>query len=68
MVKCDVDDCEETSERSLSEQKISDALTKENLKLTKAKRRSRRVNLCKDHYRKIKKHTKKESKLERLRW
>ncbi|MFW9916304.1 MAG: hypothetical protein ACFFGZ_11925 [Candidatus Thorarchaeota archaeon] len=68
MAKCDIDGCEKTSERSLPEGKISDALQKEGLKLVKAKRRSRRVNLCKDHYRPIKKHLKKASKLDRMRW
>ena len=68
MPKCDVDGCENPSERSLSEQKVADALQKQNLKLVKAKRKSRRVNLCKDHYRGIKKHLKKESKIERMRW
>ncbi|MHA2233605.1 MAG: hypothetical protein ACXAB4_14075, partial [Candidatus Hodarchaeales archaeon] len=65
MAKCDVEGCEKTSERSLSEQKIAEALQKEELKLVKTKRRSRRANLCKEHYRPIKKHLKKASKLER---
>ena len=68
MAKCDIEGCENTSERSISETKISDALQKENLKLVKAKRRSRRANLCKAHYRPLKKHLKKSSKIERMRW
>jgi len=67
MAKCDVTDCEKTAERSLPEEKIADALKKEGLKLAKAKHRSRRANLCKDHYRVIKKHLKKASKIERMR-
>lgn len=67
MAKCNIDGCENESSRTISKAKLSNALLEENLtlnirpKITKAK-------LCKEHYRRVKKHIKKADKIERLRW
>ncbi|MFW9990738.1 MAG: hypothetical protein ACFFD4_01640 [Candidatus Odinarchaeota archaeon] len=70
---CEVEGCDKEDERSLSMVRIGDALSKENLAVRKdAKikkgRKSGKIKLCKEHYRKVKKHIKKKEKIERLRW
>ncbi|MHA1168909.1 MAG: hypothetical protein ACTSP4_08210 [Candidatus Hodarchaeales archaeon] len=74
-MKCDIDGCENDYVRTLSMVKIGDALTKENLIVSKEAKGSKKgrskkakVKLCKEHYRKVKKHIKKKDKIERLRW
>jgi len=67
MAKCNIEDCENDADRTLSKQKIGNALLEENLKLN-LKPKVTKAKICKAHYRKLKKHIKKQDKLERLRW
>ena len=53
--------CDDEGERSISRKKVKDALEK------KMDGESKRVQLCKAHYREFKKATKEERKLEQLR-
>ncbi len=67
MAKCNVDICENEAERTLGKDKVNKALLEENLKLD-IKPKVTKVKLCKEHYRRVKKHLKKDSKIERARW
>jgi len=58
--KCHVTECGSDTHRSMSRKKIEKS---SDLKLDGE---SKRAGLCKDHYRKFKKHTKEERKLETL--
>ncbi len=60
---CDVSGCKNESDRSLSRKKVDSALEGSSLKGD-----GRRVKICKDHYKKYKKKTKKDRKLESLGW
>jgi hypothetical protein len=60
-VICDVEGCEEKAERSVS-------YTLASLSSLKFKSSSRKVYLCKSHYKQFKKETKEARELERLRW
>lgn len=62
-VSCDVVGCGESAKRSLPRDKVRKAVPS----LTFSKE-SRRVHLCRDHYRKFRKATKEERTLERLSW
>jgi hypothetical protein len=64
---CSVEGCKNESERSLAHDKVSKALKEASLSVS-LRPKERRVNLCKTHYRAIKKFLKKERKLERDRW
>jgi len=59
-VLCSVKGCNESSSRSLSKNKLEGS----NLQTTG----ERRVYLCREHYKQLKKTTKKDSDVERLRW
>ena len=61
--QCDVADCEREIKRSLSFKKVQDALPK--LKFGPV---SKKVHLCKDHYKEYKKATKDKRKIETLTW
>lgn len=65
--KCNVDNCENEADRTLGKDKLAKALLEENLKLD-IKPKVTKVKLCKEHYRRVKKHLKKDNKIERLRW
>lgn len=67
MVKCNIDGCENESIRTISKAKANNALSEENLSLN-IRSKVTKIKICKDHYRKIKKHIKKADKLNRLRW
>lgn len=67
MAKCNVDICENEAERTLGKDKIKKALLEENLKLD-INPKITKVKLCKEHYRRVKKYIKKDSKIERARW
>lgn len=67
MTKCNIDNCENESERTLGRDKVTKALLEENLTLD-IKPKITKVKLCKEHYRKVKKHIKKADKIERARW
>jgi hypothetical protein len=61
---CGVVDCKEKGVKSLSTKKVKSAVP--NLKISKDV--TKRVQLCKKHYKEYKKKTKKERELERLAW
>ncbi|MFX1533088.1 MAG: hypothetical protein ACFFDI_02535 [Promethearchaeota archaeon] len=63
---CGIEGCENSTERSISSAKITNALTKEGLKLKPT--RKRKIRLCRPHYRALRRHIKKESRLDRLRY
>ena len=67
MAKCNVDVCENEAERTIGRDKVSKALIEENLTLD-IKPKITKVKLCKEHYRRVKKHIKKADKIERARW
>lgn len=67
MAICNIEGCENESERTLSKEKIGKALLEENLKLN-LRPKMTKAKICKSHYRKLKKHIKKQDKLERARW
>lgn len=54
--KCDIEGCSNPAERSLDASYVPEV------------KKKGRVYLCRNHYRDVKKHLKKEKKLERLRW
>jgi len=62
--KCDVLGCNNPSYRSISLQKIK-KLGIENLQFNTNRRK---VRLCKEHYKVVKKYLKKERKFEKWRW
>ena len=63
---CNIRGCSKEPERTLSKEKLTEALKKENLELD-VRDKITKIKLCKEHYRKLKKHTKKTDKLERIR-
>ena len=65
--KCNIENCENESDRTLCRDKLTKTLLEENLKLN-IKPKITKVKLCKEHYRRLKKHIKKADKIERLRW
>ena len=67
MAKCNIDGCENESVRTISKTKAGKALSEENLSLN-VRSKVTKIKICKEHYRKIKKHIKKSDKLDRLRW
>ncbi len=58
--KCDVQGCDNDAIKSVPGEKAKEIFS---LKVN-----SRRVHLCKDHYKEYKKKTKKERDIERLGW
>ncbi len=60
--ECDVIGCKKTAERSVASKKFSAAVPDAKIP------DSRRVRVCKDHYKKFRKKTKADRKLERLDW
>jgi hypothetical protein len=60
-INCDVEGCEEKAEKSVSYSLASSTSLK-------FKSSSRRVYLCKNHYKQFKKETKDLRELERMRW
>ncbi len=64
---CSIDGCNNEAKRTISLAKAEFALKKEGLKATH-KPKERKIHLCSDHYKKIKKHLKEREKLERARW
>ena len=67
MVKCQIESCENESARTMGKERISEALKKEKLEIN-VRTKMTKVKICKEHYRRIKKHIKKTDKIERLRW
>jgi len=60
-VNCSVEGCQNKAVRSIAFKKASEA----GLKLS---RESRRVYLCKDHYKEFKKARRNMDRIERMRW
>lgn len=60
---CDISGCNNESARSLSRKKVDSALSGVSFK-----KETKRVKVCKDHYKKYKKETKTDRKLESLGW
>ncbi len=65
--KCSVEGCDNEVKRTISLVKAEFALKKENLKVNR-KPKERKIHLCAEHYKKIKKHIKEKEKLEHARW
>lgn len=63
---CSIIGCENPSKRSFASVRISESLAKTGLRVKDA--RSRKVYLCADHWKQVKKAFKKVTKPERLRW
>jgi hypothetical protein len=63
---CSVTGCEKPSKRSFATSRIAESVSQSGLKLKDA--RARRAYLCADHYKRIKKAFKEETKPERMRW
>lgn len=60
--ECDVRDCSKPALRSVATKEFSSAVPDAKVPDT------RRVHVCKNHYRKFRKKTKKDRKMERLDW
>ena len=64
---CSIVGCRKPSKRSMKRDRIAESVSKSNLKVKDA--RSRKVYLCADHWKTVKKVFKKDTtKAERLRW
>ncbi|MFX1560503.1 MAG: hypothetical protein ACFFBL_07930 [Promethearchaeota archaeon] len=64
---CSIVGCRKPSKRSMKRDRIAESVVKSNLKVKDA--RSRKVYLCADHWKTVKKVFKKDTtKPERLRW
>ncbi|NWF96657.1 MAG: hypothetical protein HXY34_11005 [Candidatus Thorarchaeota archaeon] len=63
---CSVQGCDKPSKKSFSTTRIGETLSRSGLKTKDP--RARRVYLCADHYKKIKKAYKEDTKPERMRW
>lgn len=65
--KCSVEGCDRPSVHSLSLMEYQTSIDKAGLKMIIPKG-SRKFNICKEHYKAIKTHKKKEDKIKRLRF
>jgi hypothetical protein len=63
---CSISGCDKPSKRSFATARIGETVARSGLKLKDA--RSRKTYLCVDHYKKIKKAFRAETKPERMRW
>ncbi len=63
---CSIVGCDKPSKRTFARDRISTSVIKSGLRLKES--RSRRVHLCADHWKTVKKVFKKDTKAERLRW
>jgi len=63
---CSIVGCDKASKRSFATVRISESISKSNLRVKDA--RDRKTYLCQDHWKTVKKAYKKETKPERLRW
>jgi hypothetical protein len=64
---CSIVGCRKPSKRSMKRDRIAESVAKSNLRVKDA--RSRKVHLCADHWKTVKKVFKKDTtKAERLRW
>jgi hypothetical protein len=65
--QCDVEGCTKDSKKTVSREKAGAAIKEANLNLS-VRDKIRKVHMCTDHYRVIKKKLKKDREIERLRW
>lgn len=63
---CSIVGCDRPSKRTFAKVRIGESLTKAGLRVKDGK--SRKVHLCHEHWKAVKKIYKKETKPERLRW
>ncbi|MGQ4911444.1 MAG: hypothetical protein ACTSV3_02715 [Candidatus Thorarchaeota archaeon] len=63
---CSIVGCNKPSKRSFATVRITESVTSKGLKIKDA--RARKVYLCADHWKIVKKAFKKDTKAERLRW
>jgi len=63
---CSIVGCEKPSKRSFSTERIGQSVLESGLKVKDA--RKRKTYLCQDHWKKVKKAFKKDTKPERMRW
>jgi hypothetical protein len=63
---CSITGCDKPSKRSFATVRISESVSKSGLRVKDA--RSKKTYLCHEHWKKVKKAYKKETKPERLRW
>lgn len=63
---CSIVGCDKPSKRSFATVRIGESVTKSGLRVKDA--RSKKTYLCQEHWKKVKKAFKKETKPERLRW
>ncbi|MBN2229605.1 MAG: hypothetical protein JW779_08405 [Candidatus Thorarchaeota archaeon] len=64
--ECSILGCRKTSKRSFATVRIMESITNSSLKVKDA--RARKIYLCADHWKIVKKAFKKDTKGERLRW
>ncbi|OLS25901.1 MAG: hypothetical protein HeimC3_11750 [Candidatus Heimdallarchaeota archaeon LC_3] len=67
MPTCQIESCTNESNRTMGKSRITEALKEEKLELS-VRSKVTKIKICKEHYRRIKKHIKKKDKIERLRW
>ena len=65
--QCDVEGCTNDSKKTVSREKAGAAIKQASLNLS-VRDKVRKVHMCVDHYRVIKKILKKDREIERLRW
>ena len=65
--QCDVEGCTKDSKKTVSREKAGAAIKEASLNLS-VRDKVRKVHMCADHYRVIKKKLKKDREIERLRW
>ncbi|MFW9909217.1 MAG: hypothetical protein ACFFEF_11640 [Candidatus Thorarchaeota archaeon] len=63
---CSIVGCDKPPKKSFAASRIGSSLTEAGLKVKDA--RKRKTYLCQDHYKKVKKVYKKDTKPERMRW
>ncbi|MHA2423968.1 MAG: hypothetical protein ACXAEF_04225 [Candidatus Thorarchaeota archaeon] len=63
---CSIVACKNPSKRSFSSQRIGQSITSAGLRIKDS--RKRKTYLCQDHWKKVKKVYKKDTKPERMRW
>ncbi|MDF1539114.1 MAG: hypothetical protein P1Q69_09430 [Candidatus Thorarchaeota archaeon] len=63
---CSITGCDKPSKRSFAASRIGPSITEVGLKVKDS--RDRKTYLCQDHWKKVKKAHKKDTKAERMRW
>ncbi|MHA1959755.1 MAG: hypothetical protein ACW99U_05965 [Candidatus Thorarchaeota archaeon] len=63
---CSIVGCENPSKRSFATVRISESIAKTGLRVKDS--RSKKAYLCQEHWKRVKKVFKKDTKAERLRW